>query len=135
MFLDRHNRMPVRFKKENRYIFFSFRRQVMDPVFFYYWLRTNHELFLAKSIAHNVRESESEMGNAQFHEKVFLDSFMPQILELEVFCPPVALQADLNPLLRDIYSLLPFYSRNPMPSAVGVDIPKATDILGYLLRI
>jgi len=133
LFIENHQKRPPRFRQEVKYIFFPLSPNVIDPLYFYYWLRATND-FRLKSLIENKRGgvglSRAYEGNEEYFKEI-----KNLVLDLDITYPHIATQTDLNPLFRDIYSLNSFDRRSVHALSCGSDIPKSTDILRYLLRL
>lgn len=133
LFIENHQKRPSRFRQEVRCIFFPLSPNVIDPLYFYYWLRATYDIRL-KSLIENKRGGVG-LSRAYEENEEYFNEIKKIVLDLDITYPHIATQADLNSLFRDIYSLHSFDRRSVHTLLRGSDIPKPTDILRYLLRL
>ena len=94
-----------------------------------------YDLSLERVFRKRLREEFSSTISKEEIKNEYSDWVIKTILDLEISYPTISIQSDLIVLLKDIYNSHQLSGRRPISSVEGSDRPKATDILGYLLRI
>ena len=94
-----------------------------------------YDLSLERVFRKRLREEFSSTISKEEIKNEYSDWVIKTILDLEISYPTISIQSDLIVLLKDIYNSHQLSGRRLISSIEGSDRPKATDILGYLLRI
>jgi len=105
-FISRHARRS-RFTQKSCFLFLTSPGGELDPLFFFFWLRTKYILFLKKELTDEDPQFDGEEYERSYSMVRF---FRQKLVNLEISLPKLALQADMVPVLSDLFSEIPFFS-------------------------
>lgn len=118
-----------RFTQKSCFLFLNSSNGELDPLFFFYWLRTSFVLFLKSELM----DEDPQFDGEGFERSNYMARyFSHKLRKIEISLPRLAAQADMVPVLRDIFSEIPF---SASLRTFSRDRPSEIDMLVHLLRI